>query len=420
MHERRLCHCQEGGALRLPSVSVSASAHLHLFANPTEASSARMQFLAASAEVEYEPIVSSVFDPFVALKNAFVTKEQVPESLRTSPYSGHLCKLKRKKSPYSRDYFVDRFFWIDRTIHFFRYAPSKKDASKAAKTKIKGIAFADMIAVNAMPHEKFFVISGKPKKLTLRASSAEVAAEWVEVLKKELSAYRAENPRSSRSRKPLKTFAAVVPTEEVGCVGSETLSKETSLASTLCLNMEVVEMIRHEELKRRNDLAHFRESVVEMAVGTPNTTNASPLIKITCTGVKYQKRHAKETILACTPRSQNRSAQPSTRHEAVTTGRKMPPANIEQNASSTIKLKRASALDSNGVKNFEKKARPLYAGRQKKAQPIKTIRRVRAQQETVQITEQMLMKDGRPGEEQKSVGTTTSTNNTTEERNVVQ
>ena len=45
-----------------------------------------------------------------------------------------------------------------------------------------------MIAVKAMPHEKFFVVSGKPNKLTLRAPSAEVAAEWVQVLKKELSA----------------------------------------------------------------------------------------------------------------------------------------------------------------------------------------------------------------------------------------
>lgn len=236
-----------------------------------------------------------------------------------------------------------------------------------------------------MPHEKFFVVSGKPNKLTLRAPSAEVAAEWVQVLKKELSAYRAGNPRSARSGKP---FAAVVPTEEVGCVESEAVPKENSLASTLCLNMEVVEMMRHEELKRRNDLIHFRKSVEEMAPDTPNTTNvASPHIKVTSTGVKYQKRHAKETILACTPRGQNRK-------EANTTGPKMPSTNIAQNKSSTIKLKRAS----DWVKKFEKKARPLYAGRQKKAQPIKTIRRVRAQQETAQRTVEELINDDHAGE----------------------
>ena len=128
-----------------------------------------------------------------------------------TPMSGFLYRLKHNKSKFSFDAFVGRYFWIDTQLSFLRYAKSKQQATDS---KIKGIHLGDIIDVKRTAHPKFFVVCGKPHKLTLRAKDETTANAWIAALTDEIQKFKVtQGPKGATLRQNF--FSLRHPTNSV-------------------------------------------------------------------------------------------------------------------------------------------------------------------------------------------------------------
>ena len=238
-----------------------------------------------------------------------------------TPMSGFLYRLKHNKSKFSFDAFVGRYFWIDTQLSFLRYAKSKQ---QAVNTKIKGIHLGDIIDVKRTAHPKFFVVCGKPHKLTLRAKDEATTNAWITALTNEVQKFKATNvPKTA------------IPRQKLSNVQYATDDMDHSKQNFM-LGGESKGRLQL-ELQKLND---------------HNDPQSEENVLLTSTTIKYKRNHA---IDMATPRVQNDD--------------KTPRKSICPNKS-TVKVTRCK----NALKEFggiqqsklvSRKDRKLYTGRSK-------------------------------------------------------